>query len=712
MLLVNEAEPAPAGERGISFGPFRLFPRQRLLLEGDKPVRLGSRALEILVALVEHPGEVVGKDELMARVWPNTIVDEGNLKFQVSALRRTLGGGTRYLVTVPGRGYSFAAPVARTEETRPEAPQATATESAHNLPAQLTRLIGRAETVSRLAAQLPRQRLLTIVGPGGIGKTSVALAVAETLIATYQHGVWLIDLSPFSDPRLVPGALAAVLGIEIRSDNPLLSLVVSLRDNNILILLDNCEHVIDVAAGLAIGILKGTPGVHILATSREPLRVEGERVHRLSSLPNSPASAGLTAAEALAFPAVQLFVERAAANLGEFELSDTNAPLVVDICGKLDGIPLAIEFAAARVEALGVHGLASRLDERLRLLTSGRRTALPRHRTLSAVLNWSYEQLPKPEAAVLRCCSTFAREFSLDAALAVAGDLPEPQVADDIANLVDKSLIVADLRNEVAQYRLLDTTRLYASGKARSTGEFRQAARRHAEYFCGLFADAEAESESRPQDEWLAIYGRHLDNVRAGLDWAFSAEGDPPLGVALTIAVVPLWVQLSLFGECRERVERALASLAGDAAATGRPRIQLSAALAWSLMYGVGRAREAGPAWATTLELAEGLNDKGYQQRALWGLCIDQFNNGEFRTALEFARRFADLVANSTDPIDLMMADRLLATALHYFGNQGSARHHIDRALAQLAALAQQPQIVRVRFDMRVSTHYFQARIM
>jgi predicted ATPase len=286
------------------------------------------------------------------------------------------------------------------------------------------------------------------------------------------------------------------------------------------------------------------------------------------------------------------------------------------------------------------------------------------------------------------------------------------RVVDHIANLIAKSLLVADLREETAQYRLLDTTRLYVLDKLRSNGEFAQTARRHAEYYCQLFASADAESESRPQAEWLAIYGRHLDNVRAGLDWAFSADGDWQIGVALSIAVVPLWVQLSLFDECRERVQRALAVLEGDEPATARPRMQLSAALGWSLMYGVGRAREARPAWTATLELAERLDDTGYQRRALWGLCIDQFNNGEFRTALEFARRFAALVANSTDAIDLMMADRILATALHYLGDQKDARHHIDRAVAHLAALARQPQIVRLRFDMRVSTHYFQARIL
>jgi DNA-binding winged helix-turn-helix (wHTH) protein len=297
---------AASGESAISFGPFRLLPDRRLLLEGDRPVRLGSRALDILTALVEHPGELVGKDELIARVWPNTHVEESNLKFQVSALRRTLGDGNRYLLNVPGRGYSFVAPVTLSESPRPRAPQTADIKHAHNLPVHLTRMIGRADSVSTLAARLPRQRLITIVGPGGIGKTTVALAVAEALIPAYEHGVWLIDLAPLGDPRLVPTALADALGLQIRCENPLPGLVGSLRDKKMLLLLDNCEHVIESAAALVVGVLTVAPGVQVLATSREPLRVEGEHVHRLSPLGSPPAAAPLTAVEALGFPAVQL----------------------------------------------------------------------------------------------------------------------------------------------------------------------------------------------------------------------------------------------------------------------------------------------------------------------------------------------------------------------------------------------------------------------
>src|SRR6266853_559766 len=319
------------GESAISFGPYRLLAAQRLLLEGDKPVRLGSRAFDILTALVERAGEVVGKEELIARAWPKTFVEDANLKIQVSALRRALGdgqGGRRYIATIPGRGYNFVAPV-RFEKPPQALPPATiALAAAHNLPLAATRMIGREEAVVALVSRLSRERLVTIVGPGGIGKTTVALAVVERMIASYEHGVWLVDLAPLGDPRLVPSALATVLGLEVRIEDPLPGLVASLRDKRMLLLLDNCEHVIDAAASLAEAILSGAPGVNILATSRELLGVTGERGYRLGPLSSPQPSSGLTAADAAIFPAVQLFVERVTAVVEDFALNDVNAPLV------------------------------------------------------------------------------------------------------------------------------------------------------------------------------------------------------------------------------------------------------------------------------------------------------------------------------------------------------------------------------------------------
>src|SRR5271165_1232633 len=377
------AETRPMDGDAISFGPFRLLAERRLLLEADKPVRLGSRAFEILAALVERAGEVVGKEELIARAWPQTLVEESNLKIQVSALRRALGDGQnghRYIVTVPGRGYNFVAATRTDESPSPPLAPTIAPAGAHNLPVAVTRMIGREDAVAALLSRLSLERLVTIVGPGGVGKSTVALAVAERSIASYEHGVWLVDLAPLSDPRLVPSAAATVLDLEIRSEDPLPGLLAWLRGKRMLLLLDNCEHVIEAAASLAAALLTRAPGVTILATSREPLGVAGEHEHRLGPLSCPRPSATLTAAEAAAFPAVQLFVERVTATVENFTLTDSNAPLVVEICRRLDGLPLAIEFAASRVAVLGVEGLAAHLDDSLRLL-GARRTPMPRHRT-------------------------------------------------------------------------------------------------------------------------------------------------------------------------------------------------------------------------------------------------------------------------------------------------------------------------------------------
>src|SRR5260221_9007100 len=308
-------------EPAISFGPYRLLAAQRLLLEGDQPVRLGSRAFDILAVLIERAGEVVGKEQLIARAWPQTFVEESNLKIQVSALRRALGdgqGGNRYVITVPGRGYNFVAPLRREEPSQAPPPPTVVSTAAHNLPFAVTRMIGREEAVAALVSRLSPQRLVTIVGPGGIGKTTVALAVAERMIASYERGIWLVDLAPLGDPRLVPSAVATVLGLEIRTEDPLAALVAAVRDNRMLLLLDSCEHVIDAAAGLAAALLGGAPGVSILATSREPLGVTGEFQYHLAPLDLPRASSRLTAAEAATFPARQVFVQRVTAIVADF----------------------------------------------------------------------------------------------------------------------------------------------------------------------------------------------------------------------------------------------------------------------------------------------------------------------------------------------------------------------------------------------------------
>src|SRR6516164_228651 len=389
----------PTRPRQFAFGPFRLFPAQQLLLEGESPVRLGSRARDLLIALIEQAGQVVTREALSARVWPNIVVEEGALRVHVAALRKALRDGQegrRYIANVPGRGYSFVGKVVATDEPNPTADAAPEPVP----PLSMARLFGRAEVVETLSTRLPQQRLITITGPGGIGKTSVALAVADRMHPRLPDGVCIVDFAPLADGKLVPTALASALGIGVLSENPLPSLIALLRSRDMLIVLDNCEHVIDAAALLAESLLQGGARLRILATSREAMRVPGEIVFRLAPLAMPEFSHDLSAPIAMTYSAVQLFVERAAMCLGEFSLTDAHAPAVADICRRLDGIPLAIEMAAGRVDAFGIAGLADVLDDRFRLAMRGRRTALPRHQTLSTTLDWSYQLLPEAERLV------------------------------------------------------------------------------------------------------------------------------------------------------------------------------------------------------------------------------------------------------------------------------------------------------------------------
>jgi predicted ATPase/DNA-binding winged helix-turn-helix (wHTH) protein len=432
-------------EESFTFGSLRLIPAQRLLLEDGKPLRLGSRALDILITLVEHAGETVRKDEIIARTWPDTVVDEGALRVHVAALRKALGdgrAGKRYIANNPGRGYTFVAPVTREHPHRPIAAPDGAS-AANNLPVPLTRIVGRDKIIATLTSQLAQRRFLTIVGPGGIGKTTVAIAVAEAARPSCGDGVWFVGLASLADPDLVPSAVSAVLGVAPSTANPLSGLAAWLRDKQTLIVLDSCEHVIGAVAPLVETILKAARQVRILVTSREPLRGEGEWLHRLASLEVPAGSDDLTADEALKYSAVQLFNERASAAADGFTIDNGDVGAVLEICRRLDGVPLALELAAARIDVLGVRELAAHLDDRFRLLTSGRRTAVPRHQTLGATLDWSYQLLPEAERRMLRRLAVFAGDFPLAAAIGVTADTAPSEIVDHIGSLVTKSLVAA-----------------------------------------------------------------------------------------------------------------------------------------------------------------------------------------------------------------------------------------------------------------------------
>ena len=709
------AERHPAAvEPALAFDRFRVLPRRRLLLEGDRPVRMGSRAFDILLALLERPGERIGKAELLAGAWPGTHVVEGNLKFQVAALRRVLRDGQdgrRFIEANKGQGYCFVAPVAVTEESGRSAPPVEVARH-HNLPEQLTPLVGRGDVVTKLADQLTTHRLLTVVGPGGIGKTSVALAVAERTIGACEDGVWAVDLARIADPDLVRGAVAGAVGLEVGPGLTTQALVAALRGRRMLLVLDNCVHLVDAVAALVSAILRGAPEIRILATSREPLRCEGEHLCRLGPLEAPPPAERIGAAEALRYPAAQLFVQQAAASLDGFQLADEEAPFVAEICRKLDGIPLAIELAAAWVGVLGLRGLAAQLDDRLGLLTGGRRTALPRHRTMRAALDWSYDLLSPPEQTVLRRLAVFVGGFTLAAAAGVAADEghPEDEVVRLVLDLAAKSLVVADLDAPRPRFRLLDVTRAYALEKVREGDELGPLARRHATYFLGF-----VETDLRKcvdGDGGYSAAERDMGNLRAALAWAFGPAGDATVGVGLTAASLPLWFSTSLLGEAHAWAERAIQPLAEAGLRGTRHEMVLQTAFGISLQMVRAGTSEAYAALRQALALAEQFQDTDHRLHVLHTLWVYHMRIGEVSEALGLARRADALAGSLVDPDASATVEWMLGIALHFAGEHGSARRHLEQLLLRPRPSAQRRQIRRAGFDPHTTARYILAHIL
>ncbi len=593
------------------------------------------------------------------------------------------------MASVPGRGYRFVAPIDFSEPERLPV-QLRREPPSHNLPLSKSRVVGRANAIDTLRDHMSRQRLVTIAGAGGIGKTTVALAVAEALLPIYPDGIRFVDLAPVENPQFIAGALGTALGVAIDPTNAVPRLVEVLRDKRMLIVLDSCEHVVEAAASLAEHLLAGAFGVRILATSREPLRAEGERVHRLPPLEIPADRVALTASDALAYPAVQLFVERAAAILDGYELSDADAPVVSDICRRLGGVALAIELAAARTDAFGIQQLAALLDDRFRILKRGKRTAQLRHQSLTATLDWSYEFLPESERVVLRRLSVFAGAFTLESAIAVAGD-ERTDVLEDLACLVAKSLVSADVGGAVVNYRLLDTTRAYAIQKLTESGDFENYARRHALHHLDWARRAERAWDTQTVTEWLEEHGRMVDDVRAALDWAFSSSGDMSVGIALTVETIHIWLQLALYHECRDRLERAIASLSAQPTPNEREELRLRIALDVVFPHSVRPLPASGEHCMKTLALGEKLGDLDAQGISLFNLSSYCIYRGKFRDALAAAERCCAVSAESNNAVIHVMGHTVVAIALHYMGVHARALAHVEPTVKQISATSNQP---------------------
>lgn len=688
--------------RYFAFGTFVLVPDRQLLLHEDVSVRIGGRALDILSVLAERPGEIITKHELISRVWPNIVVEESNLKVNIAALRRVLGdgpGSSRFIATVTGRGYRFVAPVRTGEMKGPSPSSPVATGSGHNLPITATRIFGRTDTIEAIHRDLDEARLVSIVGAGGIGKTTVALAVAEKAVGKLKDGVWLVDLTLINDSTLLPNAIATVMDLAVHSSDMLGSLCHLLRDRELLLVLDSCEHMIDAAAACVDQILKNAASVRIIATSREPLRVIGERVRRLPGLDAPTDVSGVNAVDALTFPAIQLFVDRATSSFELFKLSDTDVPVITEICRRLDGLALAIELAATRIEAFGAGGILKQLDDRFRLL-AGRRAGPERHRTLSATLDWSYGLLPADEAALLRAVSVFPGVFDAEGASAVA-DVPASDASQSLAQLAEKSLVATDLDGDHVVYRMLETTRTYCMERLHLAGEESQVRRRHAQRVRALLDRAALEWAERPAHEWGAAYRRVLDDLRSALAWIGRDGSDRLMLIELTVAGIQLWNDCSLTEECRRHVSRAIEELGAAELAGTAAEMQLQASLAGTTLFARGILPQVGTSLQRAVEIAVRLGNTDVHLRCLRMMASYELFCGHHDAALQALASFT-AVATAAEPAALTNGDAHHGLAEIFDGRIRQSRQRLEARFHEDLQDSDNKRFARFQYDRRV----------
>lgn len=696
-------------EDAVCFGAFVLLPREHLLFKHNEPVPLGSRAMSLLVALAARPGELLEKSELLSLAWPKAVVEECNLRAQIVALRRALSDeeNVDYIVTVPGRGYRFTAPV------RQPQPGAVIVQPEAVAPVLVPKrqLLGRDKLIQQLAELTVSRRLLTLTGAGGVGKTTVALAVAENLAPRYSQAYGFVDLAPVSSAQPIQGMIACALGLGAETDHPLSNLPAGFTERPHLLVLDNCEHVLDETAAAVETLLMNAPLCCILVTSREPLRAEGEWVHELAPLRVPHDHLTLSASQAMTFSGVALFIARVKEQDPDFVFDDSDTDAVAAICRKLDGNPLAIELAAARVRTFGLRDLVGLLDGSFRLQMTGRRTALPRQRSLSAALDWTYGVLSPDEQALLRQLSIFNGSFTLDGVMAIVNiGLPDVRMTlPMIESLLDKSLLATVEHEQGKRYRLLETTRLYAREKLFALDDVDRLHSAHANWALRLLDGARIDLEQLTHDAWTRRYGVEIDTVRAALAWAYSAQGNRQLGIELTLLSSPLWLRLSLIGEYYDWVNRGLPRHVEVEQMDRRQRMRLLTVSGSILMLTYGAGQKMRDVWQQVGEDAEALDDSEHRLRSLWGLWNDLCCTNQHPEARQVAERFLALGKDPRVADCVLLGKRMRATSAFYMGDMQGASQAINEALGAPLSLAS--HIVDMHFDQRIAAQSLKAQV-
>lgn len=578
-------------------------------------------------------------------------------------------------------------------------------------------LIGREATVAHVVAQMEQHRCFTVVGVGGIGKTSVAREAAHRIGESLDDGMCFVDLSMLSDPGLlaaaVGSALATGLDMTAAEDPDFDTLRAFLSDKRLLLVMDNCEHLVEESAHLVEALLSA-PGVRVLATSREPLRARGEVVHRIAPL-SCPGDLQVPqAAQALRYGAVELFVERAGPALGWDGADAQLIDGVCRLCRRLDGMPLAIELAAAQVRVVGVQEVLSRLGADLLTLADPDGSPLARHRTMQATLDWSHSLLTREEQVVLRRLAVFRGAFSLESGARVAaeGAIAQDQAGLALMSLASKSMLAADASSGVPLHRLLETTRDYATARLAAAGERAQARERHAQECSAILAQAEKKWQGSAPSTWVAAHRSMADEVRAGIDWALGEGNDPRLGARLVLAAVPLAGRLSLQREFVGRLRKSLEQLkTADADGPTQLEFQLTSALAELLTFSYGHALAA-PVYERLGELAGHIGSPEDRFAAMVGAWANSHFLGNYVAMQKAAEQLQARVQDNREPSEELFAHRAMAYALHYRGDHAGASAWAQRALAHPMGQYPASYLLQTMIDREVGMRMILSRTL